>query len=62
MGFAFSVLNWSSNEFWNSTPGELYAAIDGWKAQNGLNDSKEEWAKFAEKVTLKNKELSHAVH
>jgi len=29
------VLGWPPSEFWQATPYELYAAIEGWQEANG---------------------------
>lgn len=36
LGFSLAILHWSPDQFWASTPNELYAALD---VYNELNDT-----------------------
>jgi uncharacterized phage protein (TIGR02216 family) len=35
MQIGMGVLGWPPSEFWQATPYELYAAIEGWQEANG---------------------------
>ncbi len=36
------VLGWPPSEFWNATPTELYSAIRGWQASQGIDPDEED--------------------
>lgn len=50
MGFAFAALHWSPDQFWSSTPYELYAAIDTYTEIHGGKNSRQEWEDWAKNI------------
>ena len=38
MGFAFTQLHWSPDQFWSATPHELFAAIETFLLANRVKD------------------------
>jgi uncharacterized phage protein (TIGR02216 family) len=35
MQIGMGVMGWPPSEFWQATPYELYAAVEGWQGANG---------------------------
>lgn len=43
MQIGMGVLGWPPSEFWQATPFELYAAIEGWQEANGSGNDADKY-------------------